>query len=268
MTAGTQTPEQLFGYDVVDATGNKLGTVDGVWVDDATNELEFVGVKTGWLMGKTHLIPVVNAQIGDGTIQVPYGEDQVKGAPSFGTDDELTPDQEDGIYQYYGLDRSTAPSPTGLPPGGGTATETGMADAGSARDTAALADEERVRLHEEELQVGKRQVEAGRARIRKVVRTEHQEVPVELRQENVEIERVPASGEPGPHAFEEREIDVPIMREEPVVSKEAHATGEVRVGKDVQAETREVGGEVRREDVQVDRDVESDVTDRTDTRSY
>src|SRR5437868_6393393 len=109
MNTSTQAPERLYGYDVIDATGNKIGTVDGVWIDDATNELEFVGVKTGWLMGKTHVIPVVDAQINDGSIQVPYPEDQVKNAPSVGTDDELSPDQEGEIYSYYGVDRSTAP---------------------------------------------------------------------------------------------------------------------------------------------------------------
>ena len=84
----SQDPAQLFGYDVTDASGNKIGKVDNVWVDDATNELEFVGVKTGWLMGKTHVIPVANAQISNGSIQVPFDEDQIKNAPSFSGDDE------------------------------------------------------------------------------------------------------------------------------------------------------------------------------------
>ena len=51
MTIG-QAPEQLFGREVTDSSGNKIGSVDGVWVDDATDKLEFVGVKTGWLGGK------------------------------------------------------------------------------------------------------------------------------------------------------------------------------------------------------------------------
>src|SRR5438270_6099097 len=110
----SQDPAQVFGYEVVDSNGNKIGTVDNVWVDDATNELEFVGVKTGWLFGKTHIIPCAEAQIGDGQITVPYGEDQIKNAPSYGSDDELSPDDEQQVYSYYGLDRTTAPSPTGL----------------------------------------------------------------------------------------------------------------------------------------------------------
>ena len=270
MNSGGQSPNQLFGYDVVDSTGSKIGSVDGVLVDDASDELEFVGVKTGWIVGKTHIIPLADAQIGDGTIRVPYSEDQIKDAPGFGTDDELTPAQEDEVYQYYGLDRSTAPSPSGLPTGTGTGgygtadvadadVTTGVAtDAvttGNVSGTTNLDEEQRVRLHEEELAVGKREVEAGRVRLRKVVRTERVEQPVELRHEELDIQRVPVTdGEVAPGAFQEGEIEVPVMREEPVVGKEARVTGEVRLDKDVKTETREVGGEVRREDVEVDRD--------------
>ena len=253
----TQAPDQLYGYDVMDSSGNKIGSVDGVWVDDATGELEFVGVKTGWLMGKTHIIPAAQAQI-DGssqTITVPFAQDQIKDAPSFGTDDELSPDDENQIYSYYGMDRSTAPSPTGLPAGDQSNATTYGTTATGERD---------IQLSEEELQVGKRQVEAGRVRLRKVVRTEQQEVPVELRREDVEIERVPASGQNvSGDAFQEEEIEVPVMREEPVIGKQAHVTGQVRVGKDVETEQRTVGGEVRKEDVEIDRDVDTEVTDTT-----
>lgn len=205
MTMGTEAPDQPHDYAVMDSAGNKIGKVDGIWVDDATNELEFVGAKTGWLMSKTHVIPAAQAQIDNSsqTLTVPFAESQIKDAPSFGTDDELSPDDEDEIYSYYGMDRSTAPSPTGLPAGGQTGTygtidtstrEYDTADTGTqAYDTADIG-ERSIQLAEEELQVGKRQVEGGRARLRKVVRTEQQEVPIELRFENVNIERVEATG--------------------------------------------------------------------------
>jgi hypothetical protein len=59
-----------------------------------------------------------------------------------------------------------------------------------------------------------------------------EEVPVELRREDVQIERVPASGNLDTDtAFQEEEIDVPVMREEAVVGKEARATEKVRLNK-------------------------------------
>jgi len=269
MNTSNTAPEQFYGYKLNDATGSKIGDVDGVWVDDATSELEFIGVKTGFLMGKTHLMPARDAQISDGTIQVPYSKDQIHGAPSFGTDAELSPEDEDSIYSYYNLDRSTAPSPTGLAGGGADTADTGTgfqdtgttgADyASTSRD--AGTDNQDITLSEEELRVGKRQVQAGQVRIRKVVRTEHVTEPVELRREDVEIERVDARGASvGDNAFQEQTIEVPVMREEPVVATEAHVTGRVQVNKDVETETRTVEGDVRSEDVEVDRDVDSSGT--------
>jgi uncharacterized protein (TIGR02271 family) len=261
MTMETQAPDQLFGYEVQDSAGSKIGTVDGVWVDDATNELEFVGVKTGWLMGKTHIIPAAQAQIdGSGqTMTVPYDERQIKNAPSFGTGTELSPEDEDGIYSYYGVDRSTSASPTGLPAGGGGTAGTQYAQSTSGDDSG----DQSLTLHEEELQVGKREVESGRVRLRKVVHTEHQEVPVELRREQVEIDRVPATGDaPSGTAFQEQEIDVPVTREEAVVNKASRATEQVRLNKTAETETETVGGDVRTEDVEVDRDTDTNLRDR------
>lgn len=278
MNTQTTTPEQTFGYDVIDNSGNKIGTVDNVWVDDATGQLEFVGVKTGWLFGKTHVIPAENANIADGSITVPYGQDQIKDAPTFGSDDEISPSQENDIYQYYGMNRTTDSSPTGLAQGGGdfssgtTSTQyTGNTDTGYTGTTNTGygdTDTRDMQLSEEELQVGKRQVEAGQVRLRKVVHTEHKEVPVDLRREQVSVERVPASDTNVPsNAFEGQEINVPVMQEEPVVAKEAHVTGGVRLNRDVQTETRTVGGDVRREDVEVEDD--SGMTDNsTDTTRY
>jgi uncharacterized protein (TIGR02271 family) len=261
MTTEATTPDTLFGYDVIGSDGSKIGSVENVWADDATNEAEFVGVKTGWLFGKNNIIPIADAQITDGAITVPYSESQIKDAPSFGADEELSPEQEDEIYSYYGIQRSTSQSPTGLPGG-----DAGQQYDANASDTLNATDSADVTLSEEDLQVGTREVEAGRVRLRKVVRTEHEEVPVQLRREEVTIERVDATGQDVPDtAFQEQEIDVPVMREEPVVAKEARVTGKVRLDKTSEVETQTVGGEVRREDVEVDQDVDTYPDSTADT---
>jgi uncharacterized protein (TIGR02271 family) len=265
--------DQLFGDDVCTQDGEKIGTVDNVWVDDATDETEFIGVKTGWLFGKTHVIPTADAQFDDNTITVPYSKDQIENAPSFDTDAEISPDEEQQIYSYFGLDRSTSASPTGLASGesAGTAgagfdnstafsgtTATDTSGINSSTNMTSPDAETDIALSEEELEIGKREVQAGDVRLRKVVRTEHQEVPVELRREDIEIERVPAgevsNADATGQAFQEQTIDVPLTAEEPVVQKEAHVTGGVRVTKDVETSTQTVGGDVRSEDIEVERD--------------
>ena len=249
---------RLFDCQVVDAQGTRVGPVENIWLDTATDQTEFVAVKTGTLMGRTHLVPLADAQVDDssGQLRVPYSQDQIKNAPHFPDDADLSDEDEAGVYRHYGLHRSEAPSATGLASGGGV-TEARQQPARTGRD------QENLTLAEEQLRVEKRPVEAGRARLRKVVRTERVSQPVELRREQVTVERVPASGEQVPQdAFQEQEIEVPLTREEPVVEKEAHVTGQVRVDKTVETEQRTVGGEVRREDVAVDREGDVDVRGR------
>ncbi len=257
----TQAPARLLGYDVLDASGAKIGQVDNVWVDDATQQLEFLGVQTSWLeVGKDHLIPAATASVDTGqhTIQVPYPADQVKDAPSYAADAQLSAADEDSVYTYYGINRSTAPSPTGLAGATGATGPATTSGTGYAR-TDSTGGDVRVPLTEEQLQVGTRQGEAGRAHLRKIVRTEQVSAPVELRREEVHVERVPVrgaavSGELPDDAFHEKDIEVTVLQEEPVVSKQARVTGEVHVGKTPATETRTVEGKVRKEDVVVDRD--------------
>src|SRR5436309_753877 len=101
--------EQLIGYDLLDAAGTRIGRVDGVWVDDATDQLEFVGVETGDL-DRAHVVPATQAEIGASTIQVPFTAEQISDAPRFSIERELTALNEGAIYSHFGIERSTAGS--------------------------------------------------------------------------------------------------------------------------------------------------------------
>jgi len=104
------------------------------------------------------------------------------------------------------------------------------------------------------LKVGKREVEAGGVRLRKVVRREIVNQPVELRREEIVIERVPSGKAAAPQsgAFEAGEFYIPLRREEVVIEKEARVREEVRVRKETQSERQQVSEEVRREDVEIE----------------
>ena len=52
---------RYIGYDVVDRNGNKIGTLECLW-QDHTGEPAFVGVRTGWFMGKTHVVPAESVE--------------------------------------------------------------------------------------------------------------------------------------------------------------------------------------------------------------
>ncbi len=117
---------------------------------------------------------------------------------------------------------------------------------------------------EEELQVGKRQVQRGGVRIHSHVTERPVEEQVTLRDETVNVERRPVDrsvGDVGPDAFKERNFEVSETDEEAVVSKQARVIEEVVIGKDVEEHTQNVRDTVRRTDV----DVEKLGTERTGT---
>lgn len=116
--------------------------------------------------------------------------------------------------------------------------------------------EEQIPIIEEELRVGKRQVERGTVRVHTWV----EEVPVEeqvhVHEENVEVERRnvdrPATRADAERAFQDRTIEMKETAEEVVAEKEARVTGEVVVKKTGQDHTETVRDTVRRTEVDVD----------------
>jgi uncharacterized protein (TIGR02271 family) len=118
-------------------------------------------------------------------------------------------------------------------------------------------------LSEEQLSIGKRQVQAGEVELRKTVETENVSVPVDLQREEVRVDttdvkdRVLTGPEAG-QAFQETTIRVPVRGEEAVVRKEAVVTGEVVVDKERTTERQEVRETLRKERVEIDEDYKRD----------
>jgi len=107
---------------------------------------------------------------------------------------------------------------------------------------------------EEQLAVGKREVERGGARVYSHITEQPVEEQVKLREERVTVERRPAdraASEADLNAFQEGAVEIPIRREEAVVSKQPHVVEEVIVSKDAGERVETVRDTVRRTDVEV-----------------
>jgi uncharacterized protein (TIGR02271 family) len=130
---------------------------------------------------------------------------------------------------------------------------------GAYRTSAGVADragtyaDERLTRTEEELRVGKRAVEAGEAVVGKHVETEHKQVPVNLKREELVIERRPVNREAGATDIRDDQIRVPLMEEEAVVDKRPVVKEELVVGKRVVEDQKRVDTEVRREEFDIDK---------------
>jgi uncharacterized protein (TIGR02271 family) len=110
---------------------------------------------------------------------------------------------------------------------------------------------------EEELRVGKRQVERGGVRIHTHVEETPITEDVELREERVRVERRPVDRPVSAadiDAFQERTIEMTEMAEEAVAEKRARVVEEVVVGKEVDVHTETVSDTVRHTEVDIDED--------------
>jgi uncharacterized protein (TIGR02271 family) len=117
-----------------------------------------------------------------------------------------------------------------------------------------LSDEEmRLRLHEEQLAISKREVGAGEVDIHKRVHEQHVQQTVPVRREEVIVERRPLSGvaEPGARiAAQDETMRVALFREEIVTEKRIVPTEEVIVRKQEVVDQQTVGATLRSEHVE------------------
>lgn len=237
---------------VYDSHGQKIGEVRHVYIDDVTGRPEWLGVHTGMFGSRETFVPTQSADIVSDHIEIGYDKNQVKDAPSVEVDEggHLSPEEEGKLYRYYHLDRSQ-----------GTAEPTTGRGTGREHDEAMTRSEERLR-------VGTEKYETGRARLRKYVVTEEQQVSVPVSHEEVRVEREPITEEnleqamSGPE-ITESEHEVTLHAERPVVHKETTPVERVRMTKEEVSEEQTVSGEVRKERI----DVESDEQDRRRRRN-
>lgn len=127
---------------------------------------------------------------------------------------------------------------------------------GSTTDHA--VEEEHIPIVNEELRVGKREVERGGARVHSYVRETPVHEQVNLREEHVEIERRPVSGEYSRtglagDVFQEREIEMTEHAEEAVIKKEARVQEELVLRKTAEEHVESIDDTVRHTEVDVDR---------------
>jgi len=257
------TVQRWQGRTMVDLAGDKLGTIDAIYLDDETGQPEWATVTSGLFTATTAFVPLAQAQDTGDSVQVPYDKDQVKNAPTMQADGNLSQDEEAELYRHYGLDYSQHRSDSGLPAGERDRDRDGIddhvQDTAVGRDTSGPTTDDAMTRSEEELRVGTQTRERGRARLRKYVTTEQQTVTVPVSREEVRVEREPISdaniddATSGP-AISEEEHEVTLREETPVVEKRAVPRERVRLDTETVTDERQVSEEVRKEQIQVDSD--------------
>lgn len=149
---------------------------------------------------------------------------------------------------------------------------TGLTDTttGYTGTTDRLADNDQtIKVIQENLEVGKREVERGGVRVRSRIIERPVEESLRLREERVRVQRTPVNRPATAadlNAFQEGQIEVTEHAEVPVVSKTANVVEEISVGKDVNERVETVRDTVRNTDVEVENlnTTDPSLTTRTD----
>ncbi|MCS7477299.1 PRC and DUF2382 domain-containing protein [Umezawaea endophytica] len=253
--------ERLYDCDVIDARGDRIGSVKQVWLDEQSGQPVWASVHTGLFGMRESLVPIQDAKVADKHITVAVDKQKVKDAPEVdASGGRLSDAEQAGLYEYYGM----MPTPnTGEHDRLGD--RRGMASGHAEQRTANRQGEQGMTRSEERLKVGTEQVETGRVRLVKHTVTEQQNVTVPVSHEEVRVVREPiADGTAGPRgkSFRDEEAEVVLHEERPVVEKETVAVERVGLGKETVTEQRTVGGEIRKERVDVVDDTKGEPGDR------
>jgi uncharacterized protein (TIGR02271 family) len=237
--------ERLQNTNVYDVDGDKVGSVGQVYLDDQSGQPSFVTVQTGLFGTKETFVPLDRATETAEGLSVPFRKDFIKDAPNLDADGSLSPQDEERLYQYYGLDGHAAGTPQ--------TRENQSAGGTDAIDAVQDTDRESVVVRDEQLNVGTETRESGRVRLRKHSYTDTETVEVPVSREEVVVER--ESIDPNsPEALRntgDEEVVVTTHEEVPVVDKTATAE-KVTVDKNTIQDTERVSGTVQREDVEVE----------------
>lgn len=275
------------GLDVY-SSGEKVGSVEDILVDD-DGQFRYLIINTGaWIFGKKVLLPMGRARIDISGKRVNADrltKAQVESLPEFKDDMTADYDHEERVRQVY---RPSAPLDNAAPLDTPTALGVGYAGYESAPATAnsvptidtttgyqgydrdtynyqaepdlyALHDEgqQGLRLYQERLIANKTRQKTGAVSVGKNVQTEMASVSVPIEKERVVIQRnAVASGTavtPGEATFQEGEVArIDVYEETADVRKEAFVREEVHVQKVVDQETVTLEEKVRREELNVD----------------
>ena len=243
---------RIEGATVYDNTGDKVGKVGQLYLDDHSGEPSWITVATGLFGTSETFVPVEGARFDGDDLHVSYDQAKIKDAPRMEVDQHLSETEEAELYRYYGLQwGGTGHETTGTAGTTGTTGTAGTVETDTSRTTGDAA----VTLNEERAVVGKESQEVGRARLRKYTTTETERVDVPVTKEKLVVERNPVSGEhaTGGTISDTDEVEEVTLREErAVVDKETVPVEEVRIGKEQVTEHETVSTEVRKEHADVD----------------
>lgn len=254
------------GWDVKDANGKTIGEVDELIFDVQSLKVRYIVLDLEGnvldLDTRDVLVPVGIAQLqdkGDDVILSGVTADQIRSLPEYNKD-MIDAEAENKIRNVFAGAGGAALTGAALTPGAGRDSDDDFYNHDHFNEdnlyrnrNANAENTTTIPVIEEELQVGKREVEKGGIRLRTRVVESPVSENINLREEKVTVNRTPVDRPANASDLQEGEVEITERAEVPVVSKEARVVEEVSLNKEVTEREETVSDTVRKTEVDVDR---------------
>jgi len=108
-----QEADAWIGRTAMDDTGEQIGRITQIWVDDASGQPEWASVK---IAGREALVPLAGASAMGGGVQFSRSKEEIRSAPRIAQDGHLEAADKAHVASHYGV---AASAPATAPPAAG-----------------------------------------------------------------------------------------------------------------------------------------------------
>ncbi|AKV59625.1 PRC and DUF2382 domain-containing protein [Corynebacterium riegelii] len=95
--------EDLANATAYDVNGDKVGSVQDVYVNDTTGQPDFITVNHGLFGTGTSIVPLRGHSLRDGDLHLAFPKDRIEDAPDLDDNGHLTTNDQDALYRHYAL---------------------------------------------------------------------------------------------------------------------------------------------------------------------
>jgi uncharacterized protein (TIGR02271 family) len=105
----TKDIDDIIGAEAVGLDNDRIGKVGQIYIDQDDEQPVWVSVKSGLFGHSESLVPLQGAEWDRSALHLAFSKDRVKDAPRVEPGAELAPDEQQRLYEYYGLSSSGSP---------------------------------------------------------------------------------------------------------------------------------------------------------------
>jgi hypothetical protein len=98
--AGLPRPDELHGADVHDAAGDRIGTVEDIYVDEEEGYACYVAVSGA--AAELYVVPIEVVLVEEGRVALRHPRDAVETGPAISPGTELTREHRERVHGHYG----------------------------------------------------------------------------------------------------------------------------------------------------------------------